>query len=112
MENFSIRLDLLKFRGAKLVTAQGRRGVFIPTDVNPSIFVGGKCVYLNLSAIELREPSRFGDTHLVKGNIDKKTFDAMTEDERRSQPILGNLRPLRAPEMAAQPVSFDDDLPE
>lgn len=112
MDNFSIKLDFMKFRGAKLVTAQGRKGVFIPVDENQAIYVGSKGVYLNLSAIELSQESKCGDTHLVKGNIDKKTFDAMTEDERRSQPILGNMRPLRAPEMAAQAVQFDDDLPE
>lgn len=43
---------------------------------------------------------------------DKKKFDAMTEEERRSFAILGNMRPYKAPEMAAQSMTFDDDLPE
>lgn len=112
MDNFSIRLDLMRFRDARLVTAQGHKGVFIPVEGNPAIYVGSKCVYLNLSALRLSQEGRYGDTHFVKGNISKDVFDAMTEEQRRSQPILGNMRPLRSPEMAAQPVSFDDDLPE
>ena len=112
MENFSIRLDLMKFKDAKLVNAGGRRGVFIPVDENPAIYVGRKGVSLGLSAIELSQVSQFGDTHLVKGHIEKKKFDAMTEAERRSFAILGNMRPYKAPEMAAQSMTFDDDLPE
>ncbi len=112
MDNFAIRLDLMKFKGAALVKAQGRKGVFIPVDENPAIYVGSKCVYLNLAAIQLLQESRYGDTHLVKGNIGKEAFDKMTDEERRSQPILGNLRPLRSPEMSAADVKFDDDLPE
>lgn len=53
MDNFSIKLDFMKFKGAKLVTAQGHKGVFIPVDENQAIYVGSKGVYLNLSAIEL-----------------------------------------------------------
>ena len=32
------------------------------------------------------------DTHLVKQSLGKDVYDAMTEDEKKNQPILGNLR--------------------
>ena len=115
MENFSTKIDLLKFAGAKLVqTKGGKRGVFIPTDGNPMIFVGAKGVYLNLTHIRLKAESQFGDTHLVRGNIDRDAYDAMTEEQRHALPILGNSRPLKSAEMAATSIelSDDDDLPE
>lgn len=115
MENFTTKIDLLKFAGAQLVqTKKGKRGVFIPTDGNPMIFVGAKGVYLNLSHIRLKADGKYGDTHLVRGHIDRDTFDAMSEEQRRALPILGNSRPMQTAEMAATSIelSDDDDLPE
>lgn len=114
MDNFSTRLDLLKFNGARLVkTKDGQRGVFIPVEKNPAIYVGSKRIYLNLAHVALKQPGPYGDTHLVRGNIDQTRFEAMSDEEKRAQPILGNSRPMKPVEMAATNMSFeDDDLPE
>lgn len=126
MANFTIRINLKKLNEAGLVNIKGRDGrtrrcVVIPTDVNREIFVGEKNIYFNLTAIETREGSKFGDTHLLKGNLDKEAFDALSEEERRSQPILGNMRPLERkvqemqaasiPDSAVSAADDEDDLP-
>lgn len=119
MSNFSIKVDLLKFAGAKVVTVKGEQAILIPTELNQELFVGQKGAYMNLTAIELKEPSQYGDTHFIKGNLPRDVFDKMSEEERRSQPILGNMRALDAQKKAAPAVSaskaeeveVEDDLP-
>ena len=119
MSNQSIRIDLQKFRNAALLTIPGRdtkkRCICIPVEDNPEIFVGTKGTYLNLTAIEMKEPGQYGDTHLIKGNTPEEIYKAMSEEERKAQPIVGQMRPLArkeqpAPEARVE-VEDEDDLP-
>lgn len=115
MGNFSIKIDLLKFAGARVVKVQGEQAILIPTELNQEIFVGQKGAYLNMTAIGLKEASQYGDTHFVKGNLPRDIFDKMTDEEKRSQPIIGNMRPVEAKKAAATEAPEDeveiDDLP-
>lgn len=126
MANYSIRLDLKKMKEAGLVNIKGKDGrtrkcVVIPTDVNHEIYVGNKGIYLNLTAIETKEVSKFGDSHFIKGSIDKEAFEALSEEERRNLPILGNMKPLERkvqemqaasiPDAAVSVADEEDDLP-
>lgn len=115
MENYNIKIDVRKLNDVSYVKIKGRPCVVIPTDTNPEIFVGQKGIYLNLAAFTLREPSRFGDTHLVKSSPDKTVVDAMTEEQRKAIPIIGNMRPMKAVQMVAGTIDdsdIDEDLPE
>lgn len=126
MANYSIKLDLKKMKEAGLVNIKGKDGrtrkcVVIPTDVNHEIYVGNKGIYLNLTAIETKEVSKFGDSHFIKGSIDKEAFESMSKEERDSQPILGNMKPLERkvqemqaasiPDSAVSVADEEDDLP-
>lgn len=57
-----------------------------------NLFKGEKGVYLDLTHIPLKEPGKDGrkDTHLVKQNLPKEVYEAMSEEERKETPILGN----------------------
>lgn len=121
MDNYSIRIDALKYSGACVRTLKGRDGqpvrcLVVPLDRNRDIYEGEKGVYLSLTAVAMREPGKYGDTHLVKGNQPEEVYKAMSEEERRQQPILGQMRPLerrQQPAPAAEVISDgnDDDLP-
>lgn len=126
MANYSIKLDLKKMKEAGLVNIKGKDGrtrkcVVIPTDANREIYVGNKGIYLNLTAIETKEVSKFGDSHLIKGSVDKEAFESMSKEERDSQPILGNMKPLERkvqemqaasiPDSAVSVADEEDDLP-
>lgn len=122
MENFSIRLDLKKFRNAFMATISGKaekkRCICLPVDDIEEIFVGEKGVYLSLTAFAKRETGRHGETHIVKGNIPKDIREAMSDEERRAQPILGDMTPftiereeMPAPSVSADNVEVEDDLP-
>lgn len=97
MSNFSIRIDLLKLKGAFLKNIKGttatKRCLIIPVDDCDGMFLGEKGCYLNLNAIEMQNP-QYNDTHCVKVNIPKEQREAMTEEQRNAVPILGGLRPL------------------
>lgn len=98
MPNYNIRLDLLRLQGAFTRNLKGnttnKRCLIIPIDDNPGMFLGEKGCYLNAIAYETQK-NQYGDTHMVKPDIPKEVRERMTDDERRNQPILGNMRPMQ-----------------
>ena len=116
-KDYTMRVNLAQLAGAFVKDLTGRTAtkkcIIIPVEDNPSMFVGEKGVYLNITAFANDNP-QYGDTHMLKPNIPKDVREAMTDEQRRSQPILGNMKPLRN-EMPSQgqPVSVDDlDQPQ
>ena len=97
MENYGIKIDLLKLKGAFMRNLKGtnavKRCLILPVDECDGVFLGEKGCYLNLTAIGLQEP-KFKDTHCIKVNIPKEKRDAMTEEERNAMPILGGLHAI------------------
>ena len=89
------KLNLMQLKAA-IRRMDGQNGpvncVVIPIEAN-HLFQGDKGIYLDLIAFESKTKNdAIKDTHLVKQSLPKEILDAMTEDEKRSQPILGNLR--------------------
>lgn len=118
MYNFSIKLNLLQLRGAFMLNMKGRAAtklcLVIPVE-DANLFAGQKGTYLDLAAFAVRNP-QYGDTHCVKQSLDRLVRQVMTNEERKAQPIIGNMRPLRQePQEQAIPaaglVDSDDDLP-
>lgn len=117
MANYSIKADLLKVKGAFVKDLKGRTGavkrcLIIPIE-DSGMFLGEKGCYLNMTAIEMRE-ARYNDTHCVKVSLPKEQYDAMTEEERNSTPILGGMHEIKAspkPIDTSAVVVDDDDLP-
>lgn len=76
MENYGIKIDLLKLKGAFMRNLKGanetKRCLILPVDDCDGVFLGEKGCYLNMTAIGLTEP-KFKDTHCVKVNIPKET---------------------------------------
>lgn len=63
----------------------------IPIEKN-KLVIGEKGVYLDLIAFEIEKPKEGSkDTHLVKQSFNKDVREAMSEDELKKLPILGNL---------------------
>lgn len=124
MANFGIRIDLLKLQGAFLRNLKGKaetkRCLIIPVDDDHSLFLGEKGCYLNMTAIELENP-QYKDTHMIKGDLPKEVREAMTDEQQRATPILGNLRPIQPKPQATMNVGGEapfeqidadgDDLP-
>lgn len=91
-------INLMKYPGAKRILANGVKGIFIPVEENPSIFVGEKGAYASIRVVE--KESEFNDrhyTHFVAASLSKKVRDELkskgkTDEELKAlAPILGNL---------------------
>lgn len=121
MSNYNLRIALTKIKGAKVMDIQGKTCkktcVVIPIDNEEGTVQDsyeGKIdglptmkplddVQLNLTAFEFKE-KKYGQTHGIKASISRKRMERMSEEELRSMPFVGNMKPW----VIAQE---DDDLP-
>ena len=121
MSNYNLRIALTKLKGAKVMEIQGKTCtktcVVIPIDNEEGTVrdsYEGKIdgmpttkfledVQLNLTAFEFRE-KKYGQTHGLKASFSKKRMESMSEEELRSMPFVGNMKPWSN-------VVADDDLP-
>ena len=119
MSNISIKINLRQLKSA-VRTMKGASGdiecVVIPIAAN-HLIVGEKGIYLDMQAYELKEKKADRkDTHLVKQGFPKEVFDAMTEEEKKTTPIIGNLvvwgftepAPVNVEIVETQPGESDD----
>ena len=118
MANYAIKLDLKKIQGTFVTKIAGKTQtktcICIPTD-STGIFLGEKGCYLDLVAWEMENP-KYEDTHSIKPNLSKSLRDSLTEEQRRSIPFIGGLRPLEQKGGAAHAtgsteVEDPNDLP-
>ena len=121
MSNYNIKIMLTRLKGAKVMEVEGKHSkrlcVVIPIDNDEGTVVDsyeGKIdglpttkqlndVQLHLSAFEFKE-KRYGQSHGLKACFSRKRLEGMTEDEIRSMPFVGHMKPWA---LARQ----DDDLP-
>ena len=121
MSNYNLRIALTKIKGAKVMEVEGRTCkklcVVIPIDNEEGTVqdcyeskIDGmpttkplNDVQLNLTAFEFSE-KKYGQTHGLKASFSKKRMERMTEEELRSMPFVGNMKPWSA-------AADDDDLP-
>jgi len=110
-------INLLKYPGARRIIANGVKGIFIPVDNNPSIFVGDKGAYASIRVVE--KETTFDDrhyTHFVAASLPKKVREGMTEEQAKAAaPILGNLEAYQPQQGGsyeeAATVEDEEDLP-
>lgn len=94
MSNISIKINLRQLKST-VRTMKGTSGpiecLIIPIDQN-FLVKGEKGVYLDMQAYELKEKKADRkDTHLIKQSFPKEVFDAMSDDDKKVTPIIGNL---------------------
>lgn len=125
MGNYKIKINLLRLQGAFVTTLKGKtsakRCLCIPID-DAHLFLGEKGCYLDANAWEMRDPNAFGASHYIKQRFTKEVHNALTEEQRRAIPILGDMSPRQeysadgvpVPQPATQPpqaVESEDELP-
>lgn len=110
-------INLLKYSGARKVSLGGQKGIFIPVEENPTIFVGEKGAYASVRVVE-HESSFDGKTytHFIAASLDKKKKDELEnaygkDKVKEFTPILGNATDYSA----QQSDSYEEeseDMPE
>jgi len=92
--NISLKHNLMKLTGATLMDITGKAGpvqcLVIPVEMS-GLFKGENAVYMDSTAIPLatlKEGKK--DTHIIKQAVAKDKFAAMTDEEKKAIPIMGN----------------------
>ena len=97
MSNISLKLNLTQMKHVRR-DMSGKNGkkidcLIIPIDEN-GLIKGEKGVYFNITAIEIKDRSNFKpdqkDTHLLKQSYPTEIYSQMSDEQKNSQPILGN----------------------
>lgn len=112
MGNLSIKIDLLKLNNATIVDIKGKTAtkkcVVIPIE-DAGLFLGEKGLYLSATGVQLREP-KYEQSHFIRAEIDKDKYNAMTEEERKTIPIIGSIKTYASPAVAtAEAVTFSNE---
>ena len=101
---FNGKIDLKKFKNAFAANIKGKAAtkqcVCIPIEDN-YLFVGEKGIYFDFVCREISEDKRRdATTHIIAPSVPKEVYDAMTDEQKKSLPILGNLSEFQEPKMA------------
>ena len=96
--NYSLKIDVKKLNKAFVTHIQGKTSkvecVCIPT----SEFYKGKNgeLYSNIEIVERKNGAgQYGDTHFAKQQLEKESYKALSEDQRKAIPILGSFQPSK-----------------
>lgn len=96
MPNHKIQINLLRLQGAFVTNLRGATGekrcLCIPID-DARLFLGEKGCYLDATAWEMRTPGSRGATHYIKQRFSAEVTRALSAEERRALPIIGDLYP-------------------
>lgn len=128
MENYSLKVNLLKLRKAGIVKIKGRDEsldcVVLPIKYN-HIFMSRdedtnkiKSAYLDLTAWAMNNP-KYDETHLLKQSLPKEVREQMSDEEKNDLPILGGMKPINIDRINGGVISNaplldienNDDLP-
>ena len=95
MSRITGKLNLMNLVATrKILTGQSgpTECLVIPIEMN-RLFVGKEGVYLDLIAFDFESKNKENkDTHLIKQSFSKEVREAMTEEQLKALPILGNLQ--------------------
>lgn len=116
-KNYGLKMNMLALGGAFVANIQGKtakkRCVCIPIE-DAHLYEGEKGVYLSMN-MWVSKNSQYGDSHYLTQNLPKEVRDAMSDEEKKSLPILGNVKVMELPPKQVQeaveiPASSNDDL--
>lgn len=124
--NYNLSVNLLKLTNSCVIDVESettkvvKKGVFIPISDNDlyvsldeSLNVRG--ISLALTAWELREKGKYGDTHIIKQSFSKDFRESLNEEQLKSMPIIGNMKEIEKPniEVSISPTSsvVSSDVP-
>lgn len=114
--NIQSKINLAALKNAAIIKSGKNKDVdclIIPIEQN-NLFVSDKgAVYLDLYGFENKEVGKYGDTHMIKQSLSKEKREAMTEEEQKAMPILGNhkMGTGGASGGTAKKVDSDEEMP-
>jgi len=96
--NYSLKIDVKKLNKAFVMPIQGKTATVECVCIPTSEFYKGKNgeLYSNMEIVERKNGAgQYGDTHFAKQQLEKASYQALTEEQRKSIPILGSFQPSK-----------------
>ncbi len=124
-KNLLISVQLTRLNRVGRITLKDRNGssidcLAIPIGINNLSVADNNEIYLNMVAWE-SDKLKNGQTHLLKQSLPKELVDRMSDEEKKSMPILGSVKPMKSeprplevyevPASASAEPAPADDLP-
>ena len=126
--NYSLKIDIKKLNKAFVRSIQGKNATVDCICIPITEFYAGKNgeAYCNIEIVERKNGAgQYGDTHFAKQQLEKESYKALTEEQRKNIPILGSFQPSKfgnvetvvAEEVRATPTTHTttpptfDDIP-
>ncbi len=96
--NYSLKIDVKKLNKAFVMPIQGKTATVECVCIPTSEFYKGKNgeLYSNMEIVERKNGAgQYGDTHFAKQQLEKASYQALTEEQRKNIPILGSFQPSK-----------------
>lgn len=106
----NVKINLQKIEGANILSGKtGKNYLAIPLDDNTQLFCGKSGIYLDLLAIPTPN-SPFQKDYCLRPQINKETFEQMTEEQRKLIPIVGDIAEVKYKIQPTAPEQLADDF--
>lgn len=96
--NYSIKIDVKKLNKAFVMPIQGKSATVECICIPLTEFFEGKKgeAYCNIEIVERKNGvGQYGDTHFAKQQLEKASYQALSEEQRKAIPILGSFQPSK-----------------
>lgn len=95
--NYSLKIDVKKLNKAFVTPIQGKTATVECVCIPVSEFYAGKNgeAYCNIEIVERKQTGQYGDTHFAKQQLEKASYQALSEEQRKAIPILGSFQPSK-----------------
>lgn len=112
MANYRITIDLLKLNKSKVVTLDGRKGIFIPfgfNSINPTTDEQNeiKSVIVHYIALAYKDRTNRKDSHCLKQMLTRGELERMSKEEIANNPFVGTMR-VHSPKNTVSNSSKDE----
>lgn len=96
--NYQAKIDIKKMNKAFVMPIVGKTATVECVCIPTTEFYKGKNgeLYCSMEIIERKNGAgQYGDTHFCKQQIEKESYKALTEEQRKLIPILGSFQPSK-----------------
>jgi hypothetical protein len=100
--NYQLKIDIKKLNKAFIYPIQGKTEKIECICIPVTEFFKGKPdkdgkepYYCTFEIKEKKSVGQYGDTHFAVQNLEKESYKALSEEQKKNLPILGNLQPSK-----------------
>lgn len=95
--NYQQKFDIKKLNRAFVYPIQGKAEKVECVCIPVSEFYKGKNgeLYCTFGVTERQTVGQYGDTHFVKQQLEKESYNKLTDEQKKNIPILGNMQPAK-----------------